>query len=95
MSLYSKGQLAEYNFHVADFLKEELTRHDGGDPKDFSLERLARAQIIGSCSDGARLYLDPADGNSLWDVWLDEGSVGKIAASFEEFYAQGTDIETG
>ena len=91
--LYSRDRLAEDGTSIMHMVREPISRHDGGDPTELSPERLSRAVMIGGLSDGIRLYLDPDDGMSLWQLWLDEGSVGFLAPSFTEFFAEIEDLE--
>lgn len=38
---------------------------------------------FGNMGDDSRLFFHLEDG-SIWDYWLDDGSVGKITATFDE-----------
>lgn len=57
------------------------------------IERVANGFVFASGSDGVRIYFDVQDQMSVWEYWLDEGSVGKIANSFDEFLANAEILE--
>ncbi|GAA3751784.1 hypothetical protein GCM10022422_41130 [Flavobacterium ginsengisoli] len=57
----------------------------------IEIERINSSIIIAGY-DGVYLYFDPLDNFSVWEFWLDDGSVGKIADNFKDFLSQ-YDIE--
>lgn len=50
--------------------------------KAYALDRLAAGCVIGESEDGDVLYLDPADGDSVWIYRHDGGDVEKVGKSF-------------
>ncbi|QEY26161.1 SMI1/KNR4 family protein [Neisseria zalophi] len=56
-------------------------------------ERVKRGLMFGSLADGACVYFDLEDGLSIWEYWLDDGSIGKIADNFDEILSQGDVID--
>ncbi len=46
-------------------------------------ERFENTFMFGGYGDGVRLFFDTNDW-SVWQYWMDEGSVGKVADSFDE-----------
>ena len=59
-----------------------VQRHDSTEFVDS--ERVKKGFMFGSSSDGGRLYFDLNDNLSIWEYWLDDGSIGKVADTFDE-----------
>ena len=68
-----------------------VERHDSNGYID--LERVKRGLLFGSLADGACVYFDLEDDFSIWEYWLDDGSIGKIAGNFDEILSQGDVID--
>lgn len=69
-----------------------VRRHDI-DNESIDIGRLKNSFMFGSYGDGVRLYFDIQDNMSVWEYWLDEGSVGKIANGFDELLSESEIIE--
>lgn len=70
----------------------KVIRHDLSS-ETIDTERVKNSFMFGSYGDGVRLYFDVLDNMSVWEYWLDEGSVGKIADSFDEIVKHGEIID--
>ena len=46
-----------------------------------------------TASAGGLLYLDLIDYLSIWEYWLDDGSIGKVADTFDEILEYGKIID--
>lgn len=57
-------------------------------------ERVKNTFMFGSYGDGVRLYFDIQDNMSVWQYWMDEGSVGKVADNFDEIIQNSEIIES-
>ena len=68
-----------------------VQRHDSTEFVDA--ERVKKGFMFGSSSDGGRLYFDLNDNLSIWEYWLDDGSVGKVADTFDEILEYGKIID--
>lgn len=75
------GQLRGYVAGMPeDFFPEGCTTD--AKEKPYPLDRLAAGLVIGESEDGDVLYLDPANGNSVWIYRHDGGDVEKVGKSF-------------
>jgi len=68
-----------------------VERHDSNGYIDS--ERVKRGLLFGSLADGACVYFDLEDDFSIWEYWLDDGSIGKIADNFDEILEYGKIID--
>ena len=68
-----------------------VQRHDSTEFVDA--ERVKKGFMFGSSSDGGRLYFDLNDNLSIWEYWLDDGSIGKVADTFDEILEYGETID--
>ena len=68
-----------------------VERHDSNGYIDS--ERVKRGLLFGSLADGARVYFDLEDDFSIWEYWLDDGSIGKVADTFDEILEYGKIID--
>ena len=68
-----------------------VQRHDSTEFVDS--ERVKKGFMFGSSSDGGRLYFDLNDNLSIWEYWLDDGSIGKVADTFDEILEYGKIID--
>ena len=68
-----------------------VERHDSTDFVDS--ERVKKGFMFGSSSDGGCLYFDLNDNLSIWEYWLDDGSIGKVADTFDEILEYGKIID--
>ena len=68
-----------------------VQRHDSTEFVDS--ERVKKGFMFGSSSDGGCLYFDLNDNLSIWEYWLDDGSIGKVADSFDEILEYGQIID--
>jgi hypothetical protein len=68
-----------------------VQRHDSTEFVDS--ERVKKGFMFGTSSDGGRLYFDLNDNLSIWEYWLDDGSVGKVADTFDEILEYGKIID--
>ncbi|MDO5105931.1 SMI1/KNR4 family protein [Capnocytophaga sp.] len=70
-----------------------VRRHDK--PKEsVDLKRLTQSFMFADGGDGVRLYFDIQDNMSVWAYYTDDGSVGKIADSFDEILENSEVIES-
>ncbi|OSI24710.1 SMI1/KNR4 family protein [Neisseria dumasiana] len=87
---FSKWNYMEY---LVDINKEKqqdisvVNRHD--ENSYINSERVKKGFMFGSFADGVRLYFDLEDNLSIWEYWLDDGSIGKIADNFDEILSIG------
>ena len=49
--------------------------------------------LFGSLADGVCVYFDLEDDFSIWEYWLDDGSIGKVADTFDEILEYGKIID--
>lgn len=68
-----------------------VQRHDSTEFVDS--ERVKKGFMFGTSSDGGRLYFDLDDHLSIWEYWLDDGSIGKVADTFDEILEYGKIID--
>ncbi len=68
-----------------------VERHDSNGYIDS--ERVKRGLLFGSLADGACVYFDLEDDFSIWEYWLDDGSIGKVADTFDEILEYGKIID--
>ena len=68
-----------------------VQRHDSTEFVDS--ERVKKGFMFGTSSDGGRLYFDLNDNLSIWEYWLDDGSIGKVADTFDEILEYGKIID--
>ncbi|GIM51383.1 hypothetical protein CAPN004_04130 [Capnocytophaga cynodegmi] len=72
--------------------KPELVKRNDSS-ETLPRERVANGFLFADGSDGVRLYFDIQDNMSVWEYWLDEGSVEKIADSFDELLSKSEIVE--
>ena len=72
-------------------LRKYIQRHDSTEFVDS--ERVKKGFMFGTSSDGGRLYFDLNDNLSIWEYWLDDGSIGKVADTFDEILEYGKIID--
>lgn len=68
-----------------------VQRHDSTEFVDS--ERVKKGFMFGSSSAGGRLYFDLNDNLSIWEYWLDDRSIGKVADTFDEILEYGKIID--
>ena len=68
-----------------------VQRHDSTEFVDS--ERVKKGFMFGTSSDGGRLYFNLNENLSIWEYWLDDGSVGKVADTFDEILEYGKIID--
>ena len=71
---------------------DKVRRHDV-EGEFVDKKHLEHTFMFGSYGDGVRLYFDTTD-MSVWQYWMDEGSVGKVADSFDEIIQNSEVIES-
>ena len=52
----------------------------------MATDMFAQSIMMGSGDDGVRWFWNKSDG-AVWDYYLDDGSVGKVAQNFETWMA--------
>ncbi|MFK8265320.1 SMI1/KNR4 family protein [Capnocytophaga cynodegmi] len=72
--------------------KPELVKRNDSS-ETLPKEQVANGFLFADGSDGVRLYFDIQDNMSVWEYWLDEGSVRKIADSFDELLSKSEIVE--
>ncbi|GJQ07231.1 hypothetical protein CAPN010_13890 [Capnocytophaga cynodegmi] len=72
--------------------KPELVKRNDSS-ETLPRERVANGFLFADGTDGVRLYFDIQDNMSVWEYWLDEGSVGRIADSFDELLSKSEIVE--
>ncbi|AKK06628.1 hypothetical protein CMUST_11585 [Corynebacterium mustelae] len=92
VDLIARARLPEKSSRLLDFVRIPVRRHDADG--EIPVERLENCFIFGSYSDGVYLYFDPEDDMSVWKVWIDEGTVGKLCDDFAELVPAPDEIDT-
>lgn len=72
--------------------KPELVKRNDSS-ETLPRERVANGFLFADGTDDVRLYFDIQDNMSVWEYWLDEGSVGRIADSFDELLSKSEIVE--
>lgn len=75
-----------------DRIQENKVRRHDLEGEFLDRSRFENTFMFGSYGDGVRLFFDTKDG-SVWQYWMDEGSVGKVAESFDEILQNSEIIE--
>ena len=94
LNSFPKWNYIEYLVEVNKGKQQEeniVKRHDSKEFIDSA--RVKNSFMFGSSSDGGRLYFDLNDNLSIWEYWLDDGSIGKIADNFDEILECGNIID--